>query len=50
MSRSDEQRVKGFMGTHSVPRVIRMDRNCSISKHSFRSSGSNDDIFICGGV
>jgi len=40
----------GFMGTYSIPGVVRMDCNCGISKHRFRSGGSNDDPFVCEGV
>lgn len=49
-SRSDGQHTKGFMETYSVPGVMRMDRDCSISKHGFWPSGGNDDLFIYEGV
>jgi len=41
---------KGFVGTYSVPGVVRMDCNCGISKHRLRSGGGNDDSFVCEGV
>ena len=43
---SDTER--GFMGTYGVPGVVRVDRNCGISEHGFRSGGGNDDLFVCG--
>jgi len=41
---------RGFIDTYSIPRVVRMDCNCGISEHSFRSGGGNDDSFICEGA
>lgn len=35
------------MGAYSVPGVVRVDRDCSISKHGFRSGGGDDDLFVC---
>ena len=40
----------GFVGTHSVPGVVRMYCNCGISKHRFRSGGGNDDSFVYEGA
>jgi len=40
----------GFVGTHSVPGVVRVYCNCGISKHRFRSGGGNDNSFVCEGV
>ena len=35
------------MGTYRVPRVVRMYRDRSVSKHSFGSGGGNDNFFVC---
>ena len=41
---------RGFTGTYRVPRVVRMDCNCGISKHGLRSGSGDDDFFVCEGV